>query len=124
MSDLITLWALSDFSVFAAYDSKYGNCWPLHHTYKLLMATNRAKLVELLELNERLTKALIQEDCISVQQYQHIQKSGDKIKQNEEFLNVLATRSNGHFHRFIVCLSRTQPHLTPLLTGYTGKYFV
>ena len=115
------LWLSSLLLLYVEYTSQFGDCWPLDEERKSNLIKNRYLLNEHLSTDDDLIGEILKHGCFTFELMQNVRSSTNLTDRNELLLDILARNSIEKFKLFESCLHITQPHLSALLTGDTGK---
>jgi len=99
-----------------------GDCWPLDDKQLSLIGTNYLALVEILDADDDLLGELTSAECFSQHQLNELRNISRLSDRNSRLLDMLTHCSVAHFKKFIHCVTCTQCHAVPLLTGLDGEY--
>ena len=103
------------------YAPQFGDCWPLDEEKKSILTKNRCLLIENLNTDEDLIGEILKRGCFMFELMQIVRASTVLTERNEKLLDILMRSSIRNLKLFESCLHITQPHLSPLLAGNTGK---
>jgi hypothetical protein len=97
------------------YHGKYGSHWPLSHAMRNVLTINSSEIVELLDTDDDLIKALISTGCFARKQLESV--NGTTDERSTKLLDKIARSSIATFNRFVQCLYLKRPYVVPLLAG-------
>lgn len=109
------------FFLYLEYSSEYGDCWPVEYSKKFVILANYTRLVERLEMDDDFIFTIKSRDCLTAAQLCSIENCTDLQERKRAVLDMIMRSSVSKFNQFIECLSCSQPHIVPLLTGNKGK---
>lgn len=101
--------------------SQFEGYWPLNADELSVIDQNANRLIyDLLETDDELLTHMEATNKFMDAQLSHLRGLASRRDRNEHLLDMLRRWSVYNFKQFIECLSKTQRHLVPLLTGETG----